>query len=197
LSRKKDYYYFKARKEGYRSRAAYKLKEIAARFGIFKGVKAVLDLCCSPGGWLQVAKEYLGNDGVIIGVDLSEIESINGVIFIKGDIRNEKILNEILEVTDKVDLVLSDCSPKVSGIWSLDHERQLQLARESLSIAKKLLRKDGNLVLKVFQGAEYESLLNEVRLYFKKVYTTKPSASRKQSAEIYVVAKYFKGREEP
>jgi len=197
LSRRKDYYYFRARKEGYRSRAAYKLKEIATRFDIFRGVNAVLDLCCSPGGWLQVAKEYLGDKGVVIGVDLSEIERMNGVIFIKGDIQDEKIVHEILRVTNKVDLVLSDCSPKVSGIWSLDHERQLQLARASLSIAKMLLREGGSLVLKVFQGAGYESLLDEVRLSFKKVYTTKPSASRKQSAEMYVVAKYFKGKEKP
>lgn len=193
MNRRKDHYYFRARKEGYRSRAAYKLKEIAARFKIFKGVQSVLDLCCSPGGWLQVAKEYLGNKGTIIGVDLSEIESINGVIFIRGDIQDERIIRRILEVTDKVDLVLSDCSPKVSGIWSLDHERQVQLAKASLNIAKMLLREGGSLVLKVFQGAEYEALLDEIRRSFQRVYTTKPSASRKQSAEMYVVAKYFKG----
>ncbi|MBS7287902.1 MAG: RlmE family RNA methyltransferase [Candidatus Freyarchaeota archaeon] len=197
MKRKKDHYYFKAREEGYRSRAAYKLKEIAARFKIFKGVQSVLDLCCSPGGWLQVVKEYLGDEGTIIGVDLSEIESINGVIFIKGDIQNEKTIRRILEVTDKVDLVLSDCSPKVSGIWSLDHERQIQLAKASLNIAKRFLREGGSLVLKVFQGAEYECLLDEIRRVFQRVYTTKPSASRKQSAEMYVVAKYFKRKEEP
>ncbi|MEM1657767.1 MAG: RlmE family RNA methyltransferase [Candidatus Jordarchaeales archaeon] len=193
MSRRKDYYYFKARKEGYRSRAAYKLKEIASKFGIFENVKSVLDLCCSPGGWLQVAKEHLGNEGVIIGVDISDIEHMNGVVFIRGDIQNEETLRKISEVTNKVDLVLSDCSPKVSGIWSLDHERQIELARASLYIAKRFLREGGNMVLKVFQGAEYDVLLNEVRRLFRKVYTTKPAASRKQSAEMYVVAKYFKG----
>lgn len=195
MSRRKDYYYFKARKEGYRSRAAYKLKEIASKFGIFDNVRSVLDLCCSPGGWLQVAKEYVGDEGIVIGVDISDIEELSGVFFIRGDIQNEETLRKISEVTDKVDLVLSDCSPKVSGIWSLDHERQIELARASLYIAKKFLRKGGNMVLKVFQGAEYEALIDEVRRLFRKVYTTKPAASRKQSAEMYVVAKYFKGEE--
>lgn len=193
MSRRKDYYYFKAQKEGYRSRAAYKLKEIANKFKIFEGVTAVLDLCCAPGGWLQVVKEYLGDKGIIIGVDLTKIENIDGVFFIQGDIRDEKTISKILEITNKVDLVLSDCSPKVSGVWSLDHERQMQLARTSLNVAKKLLRRGGHIVLKAFQGSEYEGLIREIGRFFRKVYTTKPTASRKQSAEMYIIAKFFKG----
>ncbi|MHA1632516.1 MAG: RlmE family RNA methyltransferase [Candidatus Freyarchaeota archaeon] len=191
MLRRKDYYYFKARREGYRSRAAYKLKQIAVKFKIFQDVKKVIDLCCAPGGWLQVAREFVGEEGQIIGVDLVDIRSIPGVTFIKGDIQKEETLQRILEVAGEVDLVLSDCSHKVSGVWCLDHERQIQLARASLNIAKHTLRKGGTLVLKVFQGSEYTTILEEIRKSFRKVYTTKPAASRRRSAEMYVIAKYF------
>lgn len=190
--RRKDHYYYRARREGYRSRAAYKLKQLDKKFGIFRGAKAVLDLCCAPGGWLQVAREELGNEGVVVGVDINKISSINGVTFICGDIVKEETLNRVLSVCEEFDVVLSDCSPNVSGIWSVDHERQMFLARASLEIAKRVLKNGGTLVVKAFQGSEYASFLSEVKQHFGFVKTTKPEASRKTSAEMYIVAKNFR-----
>ncbi|MEM2134010.1 MAG: RlmE family RNA methyltransferase [Candidatus Freyarchaeota archaeon] len=190
--RRKDHYYYRARREGYRSRAAYKLKQLDKKFGIFRGAKAVLDLCCAPGGWLQVAREELGNEGVVVGVDINKISSIDGVTFICGDIVEEETLNRILNVCGEFDVVLSDCSPNVSGIWSVDHERQMFLARASLEIAKRVLKNGGTLVIKAFQGSEYASFLSEVKQHFVFVRTTKPEASRKTSAEMYIVAKNFR-----
>jgi 23S rRNA (uridine2552-2'-O)-methyltransferase len=190
--RRKDHYYYKARREGYRSRASYKLKQLNQKFGIFRGAKAVLDLCCAPGGWLQVAREELGDEGIVVGVDINRISNIDGVNFIRGDILEEETLKKILSISEEFDVVLSDCSPNVSGIWSVDHERQVFLARTSINIARKVLKKGGTLVIKAFQGSEYSKLLEEIRQYFGYVKTTKPEASRKTSAEMYIVAKNFR-----
>ncbi len=190
--KRKDHYYYRAHKEGYRSRAVFKLKQLNNKFGIFRGAKAVLDLCCAPGGWLQIAREELGDEGVVVGVDINKISSIDDVNFICGDILEEETLNQILSVSKEFDVVLSDCSPKVSGVWSVDHERQIFLAKASLNIAKRVLKKGGTLVIKAFQGNEYPQFLNEVRQCFDYVKTTKPSASRKASAEMYIVAKNFR-----
>ncbi|MEM3526322.1 MAG: RlmE family RNA methyltransferase [Candidatus Jordarchaeaceae archaeon] len=190
--KRKDHYYYRARREGYRSRASYKLKQLDKKFGIFSGVKAVLDLCCAPGGWSQVAREELGEEGIVVGVDINRISNIDGVTFIRGDILEEETLKKILSISEEFDVVLSDCSPNVSGIWSVDHERQVFLARTSLNIARRVLKKGGTLVMKAFQGSEYTKLLEEIRRYFGYVRTTKPEASRKTSAEMYIVAKNFK-----
>lgn len=151
-----------------------------------------MDLCCAPGGWLQIAKEELGDEGVVVGVDINRISSIDGVTFIRGDILEEETLKKILSVSEEFDVVLSDCSPNVSGIWSVDHERQIFLARTSLNIARRVLKKGGNLVIKAFQGSEYPKFLEEIHQYFGYVRTTKPEASRKTSAEMYIVAKNFR-----
>ncbi|WXG42450.1 MAG: RlmE family RNA methyltransferase [Candidatus Freyarchaeum deiterrae] len=190
--RRKDYYYYKAHREGYRSRASYKLRQLNAKYGILSGAKAVLDLCCAPGGWLQITKEELGDEGIVVGVDINRVSNIDGVTFIRGDILEEETMKKILSVSEEFDVVLSDCSPNVSGIWSVDHERQVFLARTSLNIARRVLKKGGNLVMKAFQGSEYPKFLEEIRQYFSYVRTTKPEASRKTSAEMYIVAKNFR-----
>jgi 23S rRNA (uridine2552-2'-O)-methyltransferase len=190
--RRKDHYYYKAHREGYRSRASYKLRQLNEKFEIFSGAKAVLDLCCAPGGWLQIAKEEIGDEGVVVGVDINRVSNIDGVTLIRGDILEEETLKKILSVSEEFDVVLSDCSPNVSGIWSVDHERQVFLARTSLNIARRVLKKGGNLVIKAFQGSEYPKFLEEIRQYFSYVRTTKPEASRKTSAEMYIVAKNFR-----
>ena len=192
--RKRDFYYRKAKLEGLRSRAAYKLKQLDKKFKIFKGVKKVLDLCCAPGGWLQYSLSRIGEDGLIIGVDLVEIAPLPNVRFIRGDITREETLEKIVKVANgKIDLVLSDCSPNVSGIWELDHARQIYLAETSLKIARKVLRKGGKFVVKVFQGDLFNNYLDKVREFFKIVKVTKPEASRKESAEMYVIAFNFSG----
>jgi 23S rRNA (uridine2552-2'-O)-methyltransferase len=194
--KRKDHYYYKAHREGYRSRAVFKLRQLDKKFGILRDAKAVLDLCCAPGGWLQIAKEELGDEGVVVGVDINRISGIDDVTFICGDILKEETLNQILSVSEEFDVVLSDCSPKVSGVWNVDHERQIFLARASLNIAKRVLKKSGVLVIKAFQGSEYPKFLKEIRQFFEYVRTTKPSASRKTSAEMYIVAKNFQKKVE-
>jgi len=192
--RRRDFYYRKAKLEGLRSRAAYKLEQLDKKFKIFKGVKKVLDLCCAPGGWLQYSLSRIGEDGLIIGVDLVEIAPLPNVYFIQGDITREETLEKIVKVANgKIDLVLSDCSPNVSGIWELDHARQIYLAETSLKIARKVLRKGGKFVVKVFQGDLFNNYLDKVREFFKIVKVTKPEASRKESAEMYVIAFNFSG----
>jgi len=192
--RRRDFYYRKAKLEGLRSRAAYKLEQLDKKFKIFKGVKKVLDLCCAPGGWLQYSLSRIGEDGLIIGVDLVEIAPLPNVYFIQGDITREETLEKIVKVANgKIDLVLSDCSPNVSGIWELDHARQIYLAETSLKIARKVLRKGGKFVVKVFQGDLFNNYLDKVREFFKIVKVTKPEASRKESAEMYIIALNFSG----
>jgi len=192
--RRRDFYYRKAKLEGLRSRAAYKLEQLDKKFKIFKGVKKVLDLCCAPGGWLQYSLSRIGEDGLIIGVDLVEIAPLPNVYFIQGDITREETLEKIVKVANgKIDLVLSDCSPNVSGIWELDHARQIYLAETSLKIARKVLRKGGKFVVKVFQGDLFNNYLDKVRAFFKMVKVTKPEASRKESAEMYIIAFNFNG----
>ncbi|MCD6164655.1 MAG: RlmE family RNA methyltransferase [Candidatus Odinarchaeota archaeon] len=192
--RRRDFYYRKAKLEGLRSRAAYKLEQLDKKFKIFKGVKKVLDLCCAPGGWLQYSLSRIGDDGLIIGVDLVEIAPLPNVYFIRGDITREETLEKIVKVANgKIDLVLSDCSPNVSGIWELDHARQIYLAETSLKIARKVLRKGGKFVVKVFQGDLFNNYLDKVRAFFKMVKVTKPEASRKESAEMYIIAFNFNG----
>ena len=192
--RKKDFYYRKAKIEGLRSRAAYKLAQLDRKFKIFKGVKKVLDLCCAPGGWLQYSLSKVGNDGLVIGVDLLEISPLPNVHFIRGDITREETLEKIVKIAgSKIDLVLSDCSPNVSGIWELDHARQIFLAEKALEIAEKVLRKGGKFIVKVFQGDLFNDYLDKVKTVFRNVRVTKPEASRKESAEMYIVAFNFIG----
>jgi 23S rRNA (uridine2552-2'-O)-methyltransferase len=192
---KKDYYQKLAKSEGYRSRAAWKLKQLNKRFGIFNDAKVVIDLGASPGGWLQVESELVKEDGFVLGVDLQRIESLqrSNVKTIQGDVKKPSTLVSIkTSLPGPVDVVVSDISPNVSGIWELDHARQIDLARTSLEISKKVLKQGGNIVIKAFQGSMFNDFLNEVKNSFQNVKVTKPPASRKESAEMYIVARKFK-----
>ena len=189
--RKSDPYHRRAKKEGFRSRAAYKLKHLNRRFGFLKDARYVLDLGAAPGGWLQVVGEEV-KDGLIVGVDLGEIKPLENknVRTLIGDVMDHEtlaILNEVFPVP--VDVVLSDLSPNISGIWDVDHLRQLHLARRAMRIAGALLKPEGWLVVKAFQGSGFEAFLTEVRQIFSDVKTVKPRSSRRGSAEIYIVAK--------
>ncbi len=188
---RRDFFYRKAKVEGYRSRAAFKLKQINERFKIIEKGDTVIDLGAAPGGWLQVAKELSGGD--VVGVDILPIEEIEGVILIKGDIRLDTTIEKIREKINKdgADVVLCDAAPNLSGSWSYDHARSIDLATSALSCAKKLLKNGGSFVVKVFQGDMFPGFLNEVREYFGKVRAFSPEASRKQSAEIYVIGKNY------
>jgi 23S rRNA (uridine2552-2'-O)-methyltransferase len=190
--RKTEHYYNKAKEEGYRSRASYKLKQLNDEFSFFKGAKKVLDMGAAPGGWLQVAGESI-TGGLVVGVDLKEIYPLymENVETIVGDVTDPVVQNKVLErfQGEKADVILSDMAPNVIGIWEVDDLRQIHLARTALNIADKLLREDGWMVVKVFQGKEHEAFIKEMKAMFEKVYIVKPRASRKGSAEVYVVAK--------
>jgi 23S rRNA (uridine2552-2'-O)-methyltransferase len=193
--RKNEHYYQKAKQEGYRSRASYKLKQLNEEYHFLKNAKKILDLGAAPGGWLQVASEELNGEGLVLGVDLKEIEPLDSdnVETIQGDATDPEVQREILNRFDgKADLILSDIAPNVSGIWEIDDLRQIHLTRIALAIADKLLRIDGWMVVKVFMGPEHESFIQDMRNMFEKVFIVKPKASRKSSAEIYIVAKNLK-----
>jgi len=190
--RKHDYYHRMASRQGYRSRAAFKLKQIDRRFGILEGARHVLDLGAAPGGWLQVVSESVGDEGLVVGVDLDDIESFraDNIRTIVGDVTKRETLERIKkEYSGRWDIVLSDLSPNVSGIWEVDHPRQIHLARSALRTASDILDPKGWFVVKVFQGFEYEGFLSEVRKKFKFVKVFKPRASRKGSAEVYIIAR--------
>ena len=188
-SRKKEHYYKAAKKHGYRARSAYKLRQIAIKYKLLSGkVNMVLELCSSPGGWTQVLHE-LDSGLQIVAVDLNPMPPIEMVRFIQGDITSPETMAQIEELTKgSVDIVLSDCSPKVSGNWDLDVARQLFLAETTIEIGYKLLGVNGKVLTKVFQGPGFQEFLLSTRKKFRTVKLIKPDASRKSSAEIYLLA---------
>lgn len=190
--RRRDYYYRKAKQLDYRSRASFKLIQLDDRFNLFKPGMTVVDLGAAPGGWLQVAAERVGPKGKVVGVDLQPIEPLEGVSTIKGDIRKPEVREELLTLTNgHVDVVLSDMSPNISGSYSMDHARSIELCEMALSFALATLSHNGNLVFKMFEGDMSRDLLAEVQNHFATVKRYSPEASRSSSSEIYVVAKGF------
>ncbi len=186
--RRKDYYYRRAKSEGYRSRASFKLLEIQERYHIMRPGDVVVDLGAAPGGWLQVIR-HLGASA--IAVDLQQIVPLEGVTPIRGDLTSPEIANKIHEIVDAVDVVISDAAPNLSGAWSLDHARSINLSACALEITKNVLKPGGNFVVKVFQGDLFDTFIRDVSAYFKFVKAFNPRASRKQSAETYIVAKRY------
>lgn len=193
--RRRDYYYRKAKKDKYRSRASYKLLEAIRKYHFLTERDVVIDLGAAPGGWLQVAQKTVGSHGFVLGVDLNDIQPFEeaNVCIIVGDITQPGIVKQIKEVLPCLaDAVISDVSPKVSGIWEVDHARQVDLARSSLAIATELLRIGGNFFVKVFQGDLFDAFIKEVKGCFSRVKIMKPKASRTKSAEIFVLGRSMK-----
>ena len=185
---KKDQFRRLARDRGYRSRSAFKLKQINESYRILNKGHCVVDIGCAPGGWLQVALSEVGHKGKVIGIDIKKIEPLTEAFVIQGNIEDEDIINSILKISNSnVDVVLSDLSPNVSGNWDLDHARQIDLTRSALKLTDKILKKGGKVVLKVFQGDMLNELIVEIKKEFKKVILTKPNASRQVSSEIYLI----------
>lgn len=192
--RRQDFYYRKAKQLNYRSRASFKLHQINERFGIFKPGMSVVDLGAAPGGWLQIAKERVGPDGKVVGVDLQHIAPLEGVSTIKGDITKPETVEELISLLNgKADVVISDMSPNISGNYSIDHARSVDLCAHALNFARQTLRPGGSLVMKIFEGDMINAFLKDVRSSFSAVRLHAPKASRSQSSEIYIVAKGFKG----
>ena len=188
IDARKDHYRKLAREQGYRSRAAFKLKELNKAYRIMGAGFYVLDLGCAPGGWTQVAHQVVGNKGKVMGVDTSYVEEIDDVEFLRGSIEDEAIVDDIFEYFEKkVDAVICDLSPQVTGNWSVDHAKQISLNYSAAKIMEKVLAYKGNAVFKVFDG----EFSNEFRDYLKKKFAriklTKPQASRKASSELYFV----------
>jgi 23S rRNA (uridine2552-2'-O)-methyltransferase len=177
-----DPYVRKARQDGYRSRAAYKLLEIDQKHSLFKPGMTVLDLGAAPGGWSQVAAQKVMPGGRVVAIDVLEMAPISGVHTIKGDFRQVSIEN-------RADVVLSDVSPNLSGIPNVDQARLLELALSAIELCAKLLKRDGVFVVKAFHGEAFDELRERLEAVFHKVKVVKPSASRGESAETYVVAR--------
>ena len=190
-----DTYVQRAKSEGYRSRAAFKLMEIDDRDHLIRAGEVVVDLGATPGGWSQVAAKRMQGKGRVIALDLLEMEPLHGVEFIQGDFREDVVLNQ-LETTlagEKVGLVLSDMAPNMSGILLSDQARVMHLAELGLEFSRSWLKPNGAFLVKVFQGYGFEEFVREMRDVFKSVSTRKPDASRDRSAEIYLLGKGLKG----
>ena len=184
-----DFFVKQAKKEGYRSRAAYKLIEIAERDHLLRPGMTVVDLGAAPGGWSQVAADKVGGKGRVIALDLLEMAALPGVIFIQGDFRETAVLAELENCLGNcpVDLVISDMSPNISGISMSDQARSMYLAELALEFCAGRLNSGGNFLVKVFQGSGSEQFLRTMRATFKQVLTRKPEASRGRSNEIYLL----------
>jgi 23S rRNA (uridine2552-2'-O)-methyltransferase len=191
--RRHDFYYRKAKQLEYRSRASFKLHQIDERFNVLKKGGAVADLGAAPGGWLQVAKEKVGESGKVVGVDLQHIEPLEGVSTIRGDMTKPETAEELKRLLGgNADTVISDMSPNISGNYSMDVARSVELCTHALNFARQVLKPGGSLVMKVFEGDLLPELLAEVRKNFNNVRLFNSKASRSASSEIYVVAKGFK-----
>lgn len=189
-----DEYVKRAQKEGYRSRAIYKLREIDERDGLLKPGMTVVDLGAAPGGWAQYARERIGPSGRVVAVDLLPMDPLPDVDFIQGDFTEPGVLESVLTVLAgrPVDLVISDMAPNISGIAVSDQAKAVYLGELALDFARQTLRRGGGLVLKTFQGQGFTELLREMRTSFEQVVTRKPAASRARSSEIYLLGKGFK-----
>ena len=200
----RDRFYIKAKEEGFRSRSAYKLKEMVAKFKIMKRGDTVIDLGAAPGGWSQVASDVVGAHGVVISVDLQHIAPIEGVVTLRGDITDReatiKLLRKALmlhgcgndSAAAAATVVLSDAAPKLSGNRVYDHYRSFELSKAALGIATALLKPGGNFVAKIFQGEYYSIFYRSVKDMFRDTRAYTPKASHKRSAEVFVIGKGFK-----
>ena len=198
--RKREYYYRKAKAEKFRSRASYKLLQAVTKYKFIKPGYVIVDLGAAPGGWTQAARQLVEDSGFVLAVDLKPIKPIDlpNVLTILGDIGDRKTTKSILEfLPSSADAVISDVSPNISGIWELDHARQIDLASQSLRIATQILRPRGNFFVKVFQGSTTNRFVNEAKEYFNFVKLVKPKASRLKSAELYLLGMNFRQKLNP
>lgn len=194
--RRKDQFYRLAKERGYRSRSAFKLLQAVRKYRFMKGGDKVVDLGAAPGGWLQVSRQVVGKEGLVLGIDMEPISELpwTNVRALVADIADESLDSVIIKhVGSKVDVVMSDVSPKISGAWDVDHARQLYLAERSLEIAQAVLRRDGSFFVKVFHGSDLKAYRDRLAEHFEEVRFVKPPASKQRSSEIYVLATGYRG----
>ena len=181
----------KAQTAGYRSRAVYKLIEIEERDHLFKKGMTVIDLGAAPGGWSQAIANWVGQQGLIIAVDILPIDPIDQVVIIQGDFQEENVVKQIRStlLDRRVDVIVSDMAPNMSGTKAIDQPRAIYLAELALDFAEEILKPEGSFLVKVFQGEAFDAYLKLLKTYFKQVMIRKPKASRGRSAEVYLVCK--------
>ena len=192
VEKKKEHFYKQAKKTGYRARSAFKLKQIQKKFKIIKNNDVVVDLGAAPGGWSQVAKGLVGDDGFVVGVDLSPIKPLDGVTFLQGDLTQDSTIQLVQDMLGdrEADIVLSDMSPNISGNYSIDHARSIFLCEQAVKASELLLKDGGFFVFKVFDGEELNDFVKRMNKLFTGIRRFSPVASRKSSSEVYIVAKY-------
>lgn len=191
--KKREHYYKKAKKNGYRSRSAFKLQQINKKFKLIGKNDVVIDLGAAPGGWSQVAKEIVGLKGIVVGIDISSIKADEGIVFLRGDITKEESINRLRQAIGnrEVDVIISDMSPNISGNYSVDQARSVFLCEQALKTANIFLKKDGNFLCKIFEGEDLEIIIKKIKSMFKIVKQFNPPASRKTSSEVYIIAISF------
>ncbi len=189
-----DEFVKKAHAEGYRSRAVFKLMEIQEKDRLIKPGMNVLDLGAAPGGWSQYVRKLIGNKNRIIALDILPVEPLNGVEFIQGDFTENEVLDALYKLLDgnEIHLVLSDMAPNVTGNKEIDQPRSIYLAELALATARQILVKNGDFLVKMFQGKEFDAFFQDVRKLFTKAVIRKPKASRSRSNEVFILAKGFK-----
>lgn len=195
--RKKDQYYRLARIRGYRSRSAYKLQQAIRTYDLIRKGERVLDLGAQPGGWLQVAREVVGPEGVVLGIDIKEIKPLEAtnVKLLKLDVYSDDIVDRIItELGGPANAVLSDLAPSIIGAWDVDHARQVDLARRAVMIAERVLDHGGNVLIKLFHGPELKKMEDDASLSFERSRLLKPKASRPESSELYFLGLSFKAK---
>jgi 23S rRNA (uridine2552-2'-O)-methyltransferase len=195
--RKRDQFHRLAKERGFRSRASFKLLQVAKRYQFIKRGDRVLDLGAAPGGWMQAARQVVGERGFVLGVDKQSIASLPfpNIFTIIADISQNEAIGQIQsKAGSNFDVVLSDLSPNLTGVWDLDQARQIELARCALRVARIELRPSGNMMVKVFQGSEFKEFQTEMKSCFKTLRIVKPPASRPESAELYLLGLDFLGQ---
>jgi len=193
IDARKDHYRKLAHEEGYRSRSAYKLIELNKSYRILGPGHFVLDLGCAPGGWTQVASKIVGNKGKVMGIDTSFVEEIPGAYMLKANISDNIIEEIFLFFNKKINAVISDLSPQVTGNWSVDHSIQISLNYDAAKIMEQVLAKKGNAIFKIFDGEYSNEFYEYLKKKFLKIKLTKPKSSRKPSSELYCICLGYTG----
>jgi 23S rRNA (uridine2552-2'-O)-methyltransferase len=190
-----DPYVKQAQRDGYRSRASYKLIQLHEKDKLIRPGMLVVDLGSAPGGWSQVAGRLVGENGRVVATDILPMDPLKNVEFVQGDFTEEVVLNEVLRLLGghKPDLILCDIAPNISGVDSADQASSMYLVELALDFARQALKPRGDFVAKIFQGAGSDAYLKDVRTSFDKVLVRKPAASRSRSREVYLVARGFRG----
>ena len=190
-----DPYVKQAQRDGYRSRASYKLIELNEKDRLIRPGMLVMDLGSAPGGWSQVAGRIVGDKGRVLASDILPMDSLENVDFIQGDFTDDKVFQQLLDKLDgrQPDLIISDIAPNISGVAAADQAASMYLVELVLDMVRRVLKPGGNFAVKVFQGEGSDAYLKDVRTSFEKVVVRKPDASRSRSSEVYFVAKGFKG----